>query len=177
MKGEWNFLHHMSRRQFHYYFKSVWTASWRVKLWYFKSKQKQIQNKAQWPCWVIFAMLAPVAKMILPYPWGQSCTLSRSWGNLGSMVKLTENRGEPSSPWRLMQRSTFGLSWLKNYFLLCTPILNPSSKSCESQLPSLCHGFLFCKSSLEEKSNGGWGSWEERQDWVISIFVAVLFSC
>ena len=177
MKGEWNFLHHMSRRQFHYYFKSVWTASWRVKLWYFKSKQKQIQNKAQWPCWVIFAMLAPVAKMILPYPWGQSCTLSRSWGNLGSMVKLTENRGEPSSPRRLMQRSTFGLSWLKNYFLLCTPILNPSSKSCESQLPSLCHGFLFCKSSLEEKSNGGWGSWEERQDWVISIFVAVLFSC
>ena len=122
---------------FHYYFKSVWTASWRVKLWYFKSKQKQTQNKAQWPCWVVFATLAPVAKMILPYPWGQSCTLSRSWGNLDSMFKLTENRGEPWSPPRLMQRSTFGLSCIKNYFLLLYPDFNPLSKSCESQ-PPLC---------------------------------------
>ena len=174
MKGEWNFLHHMNRRQFHYYFKSVWTASWRVKLWYFKSKQKQTQDKAQWPCWVIFAMLAPVAKMILPYPWGQSCTLSRSWGNLDSMFKLTENRGEPWSPPRLMQRSTFGLSCIKNYFLLLYPDFNPSSKSWESQLPSLYRDPLFCKSSLEERSHGGWGSWEERQDWLISVFVAVV---
>ena len=148
-----------------------------MKLWYFKSKQKQIQNKAQWPCWVIFAMLAPVAKMILPYPWGQSCTLSRSWGNLGSMVKLTENRGEPSSHGDSCKDPLLDYPDVKIISSFCTLILNPSSKSYESQLPSLCHGFLFCKSSLEERSNGGWGSWEERQDWVISIFVAVLFSC
>jgi len=73
-----------------------------------------------------------------------------------------------------MQRSTFGLSCIKNYFLFLYPDFNPSSKSWESQLPSRYRDSLFCKSSLEERSHSGWGSWEERQDWLISVFVAVV---
>lgn len=145
----------MNRRKFHYYFKSVWTVSWTVKLWRFKSKQKQTQNKAQWPCCVIFVMLVPVTKMTIYYPWGQNCTLSRAWGNLGSMSEL-HKRGKSLAP-NLDSCKDWPLDYplLKSISSCCTLILTPSFKSFGRHFPFL-HSSLCCKG----------GSGGEKQQWL-----------